>query len=109
MSYTKDATITRIVKCKFKFKLMVNFMTPDSLKNNDLSTKNTEKVTDEDDVFSDIHYICKSTCLIVDSLKRGVDVAQLSNGDILITEVKTVNTQYSWDKNKRRMFKVSQR
>lgn len=63
---------------------------------------------EENDVFSDINYICKSTSLIVDSLQRGLDVAQLPNGDLLITEIKTVNTHYSWDKNKQRMLKVSQ-
>lgn len=72
--------------------------------------KNNLEVTssEENDVFSDINYICKSTSLIVDSLQRGLDVAQLPNGDVLITEIKTVNTQYSWDKNKQRMLKVSQ-
>lgn len=63
---------------------------------------------DVEDVFSDINYICKSTSLIVDSLQKGLDVAQLPNGDVLITEIKTVNTHYSWDKNKQKMLKTSQ-
>jgi hypothetical protein len=75
-----------------------------SLEKNNLFTNNVG----EGDVFSDIHYICKSTSLIVDSLQKGLDVAQLPNGDILITEVKTVNTQYSWDKTRQKMFKASQ-
>lgn len=62
----------------------------------------------EIEVFDDINYICKSTALIVESLQRGLDVAQLPNGDVLITEVKVVNTQYTWDKGKRRMLKVGQ-
>lgn len=62
----------------------------------------------ENDIFSDIKYICGSTSLIVDSLQKGLDVAQLPSGDIIITEIKTVNTQYSWDKNKQRMVKVGQ-
>ncbi len=61
---------------------------------------------EEKDVFSDIRYICSSTSLIVDSLQKGLDVAQLPSGDVIITEVKTVNTQYSWDRQKQRMIKV---
>ncbi|MCP5378269.1 MAG: DUF2671 domain-containing protein [Rickettsiaceae bacterium] len=76
----------------------------DILEKNDLHVNTQSK----DDIFSDINYICKTTPLIVDSLKNGLDVAQLPNGDILTTEVKTVNTQYSWDKTKQRLFKASQ-
>jgi hypothetical protein len=76
----------------------------DILEKNDLHVKTQSK----DDIFSDINYICKTTPLIVDSLKNGLDVAQLPNGDILTTEVKTVNTQYSCDKTKQRLFKASQ-
>ena len=57
--------------------------------------------------FSDIKYICGSTSLIVESLQKGLDIAQLPNGDVIVTEVKTVNTHYSWDKNKQRMVKIS--
>jgi hypothetical protein len=69
-------------------------------------TKDIKK--EEKDIFSDLQYICDSNSLIIDSLKRGLDVAQLPNGDIIITEIKTVNTQYSWDKTKQRMVKTSQ-
>jgi len=62
----------------------------------------------EKDIFADIEYICNSTSLIVDSLQRGLDVAQLPSGDVIVTEVKTVNTQYSWDSEKQRMVKISQ-
>ena len=74
------------------------------LEKNDLYVEEESK----GDIFSDINYICKTTPLIVESLKNGLDVAQLPNGDILTTEVKTVNTQYSWDKTKQRMFKTNQ-
>lgn len=77
---------------------------PNILEKNDLYVEEESK----DDIFSDINYICKTTPLIVDSLKNGLDVAQLPNGDILTTEVKTINTQYSWDKTKQRLFKASQ-
>ncbi len=61
-----------------------------------------------DDIFQDINYICGSTSLIVDSLQKGLDVAQLSSGDIIVTEVKTINTHYAWDQGKKRMVRVSQ-
>ena len=62
----------------------------------------------DDGVFQDINYICGSTSLIVDSLQKGLDVAQLSSGDIIVTEVKTINTHYAWDQSKKRMVRVSQ-
>ena len=68
----------------------------------------TQSNEDEKDVFSDLKYICNSTSLIVESLQRGLDVAQLPSGDVIVTEIKTVNTQYSWDENKQRMVKISQ-
>lgn len=63
---------------------------------------------EEKDIFSDLNYICNSTSLIVESLQRGLDIAQLPSGDIIVTEIKTVNTQYSWDELKQRMVKISQ-
>lgn len=62
----------------------------------------------ENDVFSEIKYICGSTSLIVESLQKGLDVAQLPNGDIIVTEIKVVNTQYTWNDDKQRMIKISQ-
>jgi hypothetical protein len=73
----------------------------------ELGATKTES-SNEKDIFSDIKYICNSTSLIVDSLKKGLDVAQLPSGDIIVTEIKTVNTQYSWSDSKQRMIKVSQ-
>jgi hypothetical protein len=70
--------------------------------------ENVQTLTKTDDLLSDIKYICKSSSLITESLQRGCDVAQLPNGDIIITEVKTINTQYTWDKNKGRMVRSSQ-
>ena len=60
------------------------------------------------DVFSNIKYICNSTSLIVESLQSGLDIAQLPSGDVIVTEVKTIHTQYSWDEAKQRMVKISQ-
>lgn len=63
---------------------------------------------EENDLFNDIRYICKITPIISQSLQNGCDVAQLPNGDIIISEMKVVNTQYSWDKTKSRMIKSNQ-
>ncbi len=74
----------------------------------DLEKKISEERSQGNNVFADIDYICSSTPLIIDSLQRGLDIAQLPNGDIIVTEIKTVNTQYSWDKAKQRMIKIGQ-
>ncbi len=71
-------------------------------------SKNEETITDNDNLFCDISYICNSTKLIVDSLRKGMDIAQLPNGDVIVTEIKTVNTQYTWDKEKHKMIKLAQ-
>ncbi len=68
----------------------------------------TEETIVENDIFSEIKYICGSTSLIVESLQKGLDVAQLPNGDIIVTEIKVVNTQYTWNDDKQRMIKISQ-
>ena len=61
-----------------------------------------------EDLFSNPGYICKSTPLIADSLQKGFDVVQMPNGDVIITEIKVVNVQYSWDHNKQKMVKIGQ-
>lgn len=63
---------------------------------------------DPSQVFSDLSYICGSTGLITEALQRGFDVAQMPNGDVIVTEVRTVNTHYSWDKSKNKMIKINQ-
>ena len=64
--------------------------------------------SEESTILTDLKYICKSANLITESLQRGCDVAQLPNGDLIITEVKTINTQYTWDETKGRMVRSSQ-
>jgi hypothetical protein len=81
---------------------------PEETINNDFKHNVQIGQDDQEDIFSDIRYICNSTSLIVESLQRGLDVAQLPSGDLIVTEVKTVNTHYSWDKNKLRMVKIGQ-
>lgn len=63
--------------------------------------------TQDDSIFDNLKYICDSTDLIVQSLQKGLDVVQMKDGDIILTEVKTVNTVYSWDKNKNKLVKIS--
>lgn len=75
------------------------------------ATKSNKKLYNDDSqdfIFSDINYICGSTSLIIDSLQKGLDIAQLPSGDIIVTEVKTVNTQYSWNPEKNKMVKIAQ-
>jgi Protein of unknown function (DUF2671) len=64
------------------------------------------KNQESEDILTDIKYICKTSGLITESLQKGCDVAQLPNGDIIVSEVKTVNTQYSWDSEKNRMIRI---
>lgn len=59
-------------------------------------------------LFDDIRYICGTTGLITESLQKGFDVAQLPNGDLIVTEVKIVNVHYTWSKEKQKMIKLSQ-
>ena len=57
-------------------------------------------------ILNDIHYMCVSSKVIMSALKKGCDVAQLPNGDLIITEIKAINTQYHWDHEEQRLVKV---
>lgn len=48
----------------------------------------------------DINYIKRSSTIVSDALQKGSDIMQLANGDILITEVKTVTYKYKWNSDK---------
>ena len=67
--------------------------------------KNSNSVAVDDSVMSDIRYICKSCSLITESLQKGCDVMQLANGDIIITEMKPITFQYSWDDKKGKLVR----
>jgi len=69
---------------------------------------NKNKTEQDQYPFDDIRYICNSTGLITNSLQKGFDVAQLPNGDIIVTEIRIVNVQYTWDKTKQKMIKLNQ-
>ncbi len=49
---------------------------------------------------SDARYLRQSSVLINDALQKGFDVLQLADGDIVMTGVKTVVYQYTWDEKK---------
>ena len=51
------------------------------------------------DVMLDSRYIKQSSVLISDSLQKGFDVLQMSNGDIVTTGTKTVVYKYSWEED----------
>jgi hypothetical protein len=71
-------------------------------------TSNTDmshKASEDGGVMSDIRYICKSCSLITESLQKGCDVMQLANGDIIITEMKPITFQYSWDEKKGKLVR----
>lgn len=55
---------------------------------------------DEQNLMSDVKYVCKSCALITESLQKGCDVMQMPNGDIIITELKPVTFYYTWDAKK---------
>lgn len=58
------------------------------------------------ELLTNVKYICKSSALITESLQKGCDITQMSNGDIIVTEVKIVNVQYTWDSEKGKMVRI---
>lgn len=57
------------------------------------------------DMMSDPNYLRQSSALINDALQKGFDILQLANGDIVMTGVKTVVYQYSWDETKSKLVR----
>ena len=60
-----------------------------------------------DNLAVDINYIRKSTNLVNDALQKGYDIMQLANGDIVVTEVKTVTYSYKWCKETSKFDRVT--
>ena len=58
------------------------------------------------DMMSDPRYLRQSSALINDALQKGFDVLQLADGDIVMTGVKTVVYQYSWDQDKGKLSRA---
>ena len=76
------------------------------LKNIESYVKNKVNQSDtEYDLMSDVNYITKSCSLITESLQKGCDVMQMPNGDIVITEMRPVTLQYSWDKERSKLVR----
>ena len=61
---------------------------------------------DSQDPLDDVRYICRSGALITESLQKGSDVMQLPNGDLIITELKTITCHYTWDSLKGKLVRV---
>ncbi len=69
----------------------------------------TGAISDEivSNLAKDMNYIKKSSSLVSEALQKGSDITQLANGDILITEVKTVTYKYNWNKDKGRFERAN--
>lgn len=70
-----------------------------NLSNKKLSATGNVSADKMMDTMSDARYLRQSSALINDALQKGFDVLQLADGDIVMTGVKTVVYQYSWDDN----------
>lgn len=51
-----------------------------------------------DSLIDKVAYIYYSSKVIIDSLRKGCDVVQFSNGDIITTQIIRVNKEYKWSK-----------
>ena len=58
------------------------------------------------EIFDNVRYVVQSCTLITESLKKGCDVLQMSNGDVIITEVKVYTYHYEWDEEKGKFARV---
>lgn len=58
------------------------------------------------DMMADPRYLRQSSSLINEALQKGFDVLQLADGDIVMTGVKTVVYQYSWDEEKGKLVRA---
>lgn len=57
------------------------------------------------DMMSNPDYLRQSSSLINDALQKGFDVLQLANGDVVMTGIKTVVYQYTWDEAANRLVR----
>ena len=77
-----------------------------NITSNGTAISNSDSNSNEPNLTNDVRYVCKSCSLITESLKKGCDVMQLENGDVIITEVKAVTFQYSWNDKKEKLVRV---
>ena len=74
---------------------------------NEHSKNSSANESEDNSVFSDMRYVCKSCSLITESLQKGCDVIQMPNGDIIVTEMRPVTLQYTWDSKKGKIVRSS--
>jgi hypothetical protein len=65
------------------------------------------ELQEDDNPSSNKTYVKKSLTLVTEALNKGSDVMQMGNGDILITEVKTVTYKYKWNDDKNKFERVT--
>lgn len=78
-----------------------------SIDHNEDEMETTISQEDKSEILTNLEYICKSTKLITEALSNGCDIAQLPNGDVMITETRIVHMYYTWDKIKEKMTRIS--
>ena len=61
----------------------------------------------DDDILLDRNYIDQSFSFMKDALQKGFDVAQLPNGDVMVTETKVVTYHYNWNEERRRFERTN--
>lgn len=70
-----------------------------------MKEKNLSK-NEENNIMADMRYISKSCALITESLQKGCDLMQMPNGDIIVSELKTVTFNYTWDVKKGKLMRI---
>ena len=86
-------------------------MAKNTVKKNDVITKSVIRKTSLENpaspnAMSNPAYLRQSSALINEALKKGFDVLQLANGDIVTTGTRTIVNQYIWDNEKLRLAKA---
>ena len=71
-----------------------------------LKNKVSQNSQDETEMFNeptlDEAYMEKSMLFFKEALKKGMDVAQLANGDLMVTETRIHTYRYHWDDERKR-------
>lgn len=79
----------------------------DIIKNIPEPKKGKASEEEQEDVMMNSEYLRHSSSIISEALKKGFDVLQLENGDIVTTGTKVIVTQYHWDGKQQSMVKLS--
>ena len=58
----------------------------------------SDKILGEQNAIDDPNYVRKSETIIVNALKKGYDVLQFVNGNLITTELKVLILQHNWNK-----------